>query len=143
MGLFKKTKQEPQAAWPTPEQEAQSLQAREVKFASGDLANLLDTAGGGYVRPGPPDLISTAANHLRTLPVDERERWEGVAWLYKGQSNGYDVVDVMIRGVKVSKLTKESVASIWEKIDQPTPVRCVFGWIGNNTPSLTLYVNKS
>ena len=143
MGLFKKSKPEPQVAWLTPEEELQSLQVREVKLKSGDLGNLLDTAGGSYIKAGPPDLIRAAADHLRTLPVDDRSRWEGIAWLYKGESNGYDVVDVVIRGVKVSKLTKESVAAIWEKIDQPIPVRCVFGWIRDNTPSLTLYVNKS
>jgi len=144
MGLFGKSKKSgPAVDWPSEESEAESLKAREVKLTSGDLANLLDTAGGSYIRTGPPDLINGAAKFVKSLPLDERSRWEGVAWLYRGESNGYDVVNVVIKGTTVSKLTKESVASIWEKLESPVPVRCALFLLSPTMPSLTLYANKS
>lgn len=143
MGLFKRSK-EPKV--PPRVAEWRALQERDIDLRPRDLENLLETSAGDYLRRPPPSLIQDAKNAFAKLPkdeLDEKGHFNGVAFLSKGQDNGYDVVWVSIRNRKVSKLTKEAVASIWEKMDAPIPVRCHFrNFYGGELPSLDLSTDK-
>lgn len=146
MGIFKRSKSERPSKR---DKELAEVQARTVDLTTNDLANLLDTAGGGYVRPGPPALRDAAEAVFRRLPKDEKDSegiWRGVARLRKEQDGKYDIVSVSVRGTMVSKLTKESVASIWAKFDGAIPVLCEFRLIGTGEytkPSLHLLPFRS
>jgi len=147
MGIFSRSKEPKKTQL---EKNLELLASRELKFASGDLNNLLATAGGGYVRQPPPYLTEAAEDVYRRLPSGEKDEdgwWSGVAFLWKYQDGRHDIVEVLISGKAVSKLTKESVAAVWDKLpaEQRIPVRCQLGMIGKGQylkPSLDLYAAK-
>ena len=147
MGLFSRNKEPKKSQL---EKNLELLASREIKFERGDLQNLLETAGGDYLRRPPPYLREAAEDAFRRVPSGEKDEqgwWSGVAFLWKCRDGGHDVVEVLIAGKAVSKLTKESLASIWDKLpeEERIPVRCQLGMIGKGQyakPSLDLYVAR-
>jgi len=148
VGLFSRNKEPKKSQL---EKNLELLASREIKFQSAELNNLLQTGGGDYVGRQPPPYLREAAEDVYwAMPKAERDDggwWRGVAFLWKYQEGGHDIVEVLIAGKAVSKLTKESVAAIWDKLPEGDriPVRCRLGMIGSGKvakPSLDLYVDK-
>ena len=148
MGLFSRNKGPKQTQL---EKDLELVAAREITFEKGDLANLLNTAGGGYFKNPPPYIKEDAEAVWHKLPkaeMDENGYWKGVAFLRKYQSDGYDIVGVSINSREVSRLTKESVAKVWDKLPDKgkVPVLCEFRMFGDAQyprPSLDLYASKT
>ena len=147
MGLFSRNKGPKQTQL---EKDRELLEAREIEFTRDELANLLNTSGGGYDRKPPQYIKDDAEAVYRKLPkaeIDKNGEWKGVAFLRKYQSDGYDIVGVSINSREASRLTKESVAKVWDKLPDKgkVPVACTFRLIGRGEytkPSLDLYADK-
>jgi len=145
MGLFSRNKGPKQTQL---EKDLELLAAREITFEKGDLGNLLNTP---YDREPPSDIRDDAEAVWHKLPkaeMDERGHWKGVAFLRKYQSGGNEIVGVSINSREVSRLTKESVAKVWDKLPDKgkVPVLCEFRMFGNAEdprPSLDLYASKT
>ena len=55
------------------EKNLELLAVREIKFERGDLQNLLETAGGDYLRRPPPYLREAAEDAYRRVPSGEKD----------------------------------------------------------------------
>ena len=106
-----------------------------------DTFNLLEMIGDKYIRKGPPDLIEHAGSILEKLPVSDSGWFEGLACLAKRQERNFDIVDVSVEGFVISKLARESVASVWDKLERTTeaPVFCRLG-LNEQTKTAALFL---